>query len=384
MAGKRNGRLTPAQEEYLGLLRSALWGTPAALPQDIDAIRIIAKMQRTRPMIISALLNAGWQCDNPQPLELVRKTAATHVRMDHCLANVVTTLRNGGVEPVLLKGQGLARNYLQPLLRECGDIDLYVGREQYEKACAIINGTATEQEKSEAHATKMHYGLPRYEPHLGKVYIEIHSISSRCFNEKADALYQALANKGLSNNLVPMVFEQVTVNTPSDSFNAFYIFFHMQRHFELGGIGMRQLCDWVRFLHTHANTIDPSFFESTLDALELRSVWNLFASVAVDYLGLPAEEMPLYQPGLKKEAELVLGDIFYVGNFGHDRTLRRKDRPASYLAGKWYSIRFSLERYRMLLRLYPGDKKFIWNKIKRLFVFGLKQIFKDTFHKQEA
>ncbi|MBO4416633.1 MAG: nucleotidyltransferase family protein [Bacteroidales bacterium] len=381
MAGKRNGRLTPAQEEYLGLLRSALWGTPAAMPQDIDAIRIIAKMQRTRPMIISALLNAGWQCDNPQPLELVRKTAATHVRMDHCLANVVTTLRNGGVEPVLLKGQGLARNYLQPLLRECGDIDLYVGREQYEKACAIINGTATEQEKSEATVTKLHYGLPHYEPHIGKVFIEIHSISSICLNKKDNAIYQALANKGLSNDLVPLVFDGVTVNTPSDSFNAFYIFFHMQRHFLRGGIGLRQMCDWIRFLHTHASTIDPSFFESTLDALELRAVWNLFASIAIDYLGLPAEEMPLYQPGLKKEAELVLECIFEEGNFGKGRTLRDKGRPKGHLAGKLYSNKHILERHLMLLRLYPGSKRVVWENTKSIFTAGIKNSFNKILHR---
>lgn len=384
MAGKRNGRLTPAQEEYLGLLRSALWGTPATLPQDIDGIRIISKMQRTRPMVISALLSAGWQCDNPQPLELVRNTVATHVRMNRLLASVVTALRNGGVEPVLLKGQGLAQNYLQPMLRESGDIDLYVGREQYERACEIINGAATEQEKSEATVTRMHYGLPHYEPRFGKVFIEIHAISSICIDQKANAIYQALANKGLSSDLVPMVFDGVTVYTPSDSFNAFYIFFHMQRHFLRGGVGLRQMCDWVRFLHTHTDTIDPSFFESTLDALKLRKVWNLFASIAIEYLGFPPEEMPLYQPCSKKEAERVLECIFEEGNFGEGRTLMGKVRPAGQLAGKWHAIKTILERFWMLLRLYPGDKRIVWRNIKSILGAGVKNSFKGIRHKQEA
>ncbi len=326
-------------------------------------------------MIISALLSAGWQCDSPQPQDLVLKTAATHVQINRCLANVVTELRNGSVEPVLLKGQGLARNYLQPLLRECGDIDLYVGQEQYQRACEIINGMATEKEIAEAESLVLHYHI-----HLGKMLIEIHPISARCFNKKANALYQALANKGLSNNLVPMVFEGVKVNTPSDSFNAFYIFFHMQRHFLRGGIGLRQMCDWIRFLHTHASTIDPSFFESTLDALELRTLWNLFASIAVDYLGLPAEEMPFYQPGLKKEAEQVLEFIFKEGNFGYYRE-DTSNRPSGYFAGKMFSINNNIERYQMLFRLYPSEKRYIWKRILRFYGVGIEQFFKDIFHK---
>lgn len=375
MAGKRNVRITPAQEEYLGLLRSALWSTPATLPQDIDGVLTIAHMQRTRLMIISALLNAGWKGCSPQMQDLIFKTASTHVQIDRCIAKVVSALREGGVEPVLLKGQGLARNYLQPLLRECGDIDLYIGQEQYELACKIINGMATEKEIAEAESLVLHYHI-----FLGKMLIEIHPISARCFNKKANALYQALADKGLSNNLTPLVFEGVTVNTPSDSFNAFYIFFHMQRHFLRGGIGMRQMCDWIRFLHTHASTIDPAFFESTLDALQLRTLWNLFASIAVDYLGLPAEEMPLYQLGMKKEAEQVLEYIFKEGNLGYYRN-DPGNRPAGYLSGKLYSINNEMERYRMLFRLFPSEKCYIWGKIIRFYGVGIEQFFKDIFHK---
>ena len=375
MAGKRNARITPAQEAYLGLLRSALWGTPATIPQDVDGVRRVAKIQRTRPMIISALHNAGWQSSSPQPMDLVHKTAITHIQINRCLAKVVTALRNGGVEPVLLKGQGLARNYLQPLLRECGDIDLYTGQEQYDKACEIINGMATEKEIAEAESSALHYEI-----HLGKMLIEIHRVSDTLNNKEANAVFQAIAAKGLSEDLVPIDFEGVAVNTPSNSFNAFYIFCHMQRHFLTGGVGLRQMCDWIRFIHTHSGKIDAAFLESTLDALQLRIVWNMFATIAVDFLGLPVEEMPLYQPGLKEDATIVLDTIFREGNFGYYR-YDSSDRPAGYLAGKWYSISNRIARYRMLFRMYPGEKRYIWSRILRFYGVGIEQFFKDIFHK---
>ena len=375
MAGKRNVRITPAQEEYLGLLRSSLWGTPATIPHDIDGVRKIAKTQRTRPMIKSALLSAGWQSRSAQPLDLVHKTAITHIQLNRCIANVIPSLREGGVDPVLLKGQGLALNYLQPLLRECGDIDLYVGLDQYDRACELIRVMASEKEIAEAKSSELHYEI-----NLGQMLIELHRVSDSLNNKKSDAIYQALAAKGLSNDLVPVNIERVPVNTPSNSFNAFYIFFHMQRHFLKGGIGLRQMCDWIRFLHTHSGKIDTAYIESALDALQLRIVWNMFASIAVDYLGLPSEEMPLYQPGLKEDVTIVLDTIFREGNFGYYRE-DSSDRPAGYFAGKMHSIDKKIARYRMLFRMYPGEKRYIWGRILRFYGVGIEQFFKDIFHK---
>ena len=381
MAGERHARITSTQEEYLSLLRSALWDTPATLPHDLDGVRKIAQVQRTRPMIISALLNAGWQCSNPQPIELVHKTAATHIQLNRCIAKVVSALREGGVEPVLLKGQGVARNYLQPLLRECGDIDLYVGPDQFERACEIINGMATEAEIAKAKDSTLHYEI-----FLGKMLIELHRVSDKMNSSKADGIYQALANDGLSNNLAPVDFEGVMVNTPSNSFNAFYIFCHMQRHFLTEGIGLRQMCDWIRFLHTHSGKLDEAYLGKVLDSLQLRIVWTMFASIAVDFLGLPAEDMPLYQPGLKEDAAIVLETIFMEGNFGHyrfgqNRDLTQTDRPENYIASKTYSIKTRLERYRLMRRMYPGERRFLRKKILNFYSVGVVQVIKDIFHK---
>lgn len=376
MAGERHARITSTQEEYLSLLRSALWDTPATLPKDLDGVRKIAQTQRTRPMIISALISAGWQCDSLQPMELVRKTAATHIQLNRCIAKVVSALRDDGVEPVLLKGQGVARNYLQPFLRECGDIDLYVSPDQYKRACEIINGMAAGEEIAKAKDSTLHYEI-----FLGKLLIELHRVSDKMNDNKSDEIYQAFANDGLSNNLAPVDFEGVLVNTPSDSFNAFYIFCHMQRHFLIEGIGLRQMCDWIRFLHTHSGKIDDAYLERVLDSLQLRTIWTMFASIAVDFLGLPAEEMPLYQPGLKEDASIVLETIFLEGNFGHYRYISQTDRPENYFASKTYSIKTRLERYRLMRRMYPGEKRFLRKSIFNFYGEGVVQVIKDIFHK---
>ena len=42
------------------------------------------------------------------------------------LQKIVQELRSEGIDPYVLKGQGIAQYYPNPDLRQCGDIDLYV------------------------------------------------------------------------------------------------------------------------------------------------------------------------------------------------------------------------------------------------------------------
>lgn len=53
--------------------------------------------------------------------------------LDCTVARFSEQLRENGVQAVLLKGQGVATLYPHPRRRQCGDIDLYVGVEQFDK-----------------------------------------------------------------------------------------------------------------------------------------------------------------------------------------------------------------------------------------------------------
>lgn len=54
------------------------------------------------------------------------------------LADVVTRLRGGGIEPCLVKGWAIARLYPESGLRPCGDIDLCVRPVEYARAADIL------------------------------------------------------------------------------------------------------------------------------------------------------------------------------------------------------------------------------------------------------
>ena len=130
MAGTRGSGIGPVQQQYLDVLRSAMWGgTLNSLPEDIPGVLDIANRQKTRPMVLDALQKAGYE--DPESLTLIYRNTSTHVKLNRNISRLVALFREAGIDPVLLKGQGIALNYPEPMLRECGDIDLYVGPEQY-------------------------------------------------------------------------------------------------------------------------------------------------------------------------------------------------------------------------------------------------------------
>lgn len=50
-------------------------------------------------------------------------------RLNQLLPELNTLYREAGLHPVLLKGQGIGTNYRTPLHRQCGDIDIYLGKQ---------------------------------------------------------------------------------------------------------------------------------------------------------------------------------------------------------------------------------------------------------------
>src|SRR5215470_1553124 len=75
--------------------------------------------------------------------------AAFHARD---LSRIVTRLRDGGVDPVLVKGPAIARLYPERGLRPFGDLDLYVRPDQHNAASAIVDEWAGEFSPIDLHA----------------------------------------------------------------------------------------------------------------------------------------------------------------------------------------------------------------------------------------
>lgn len=368
--------------QFFALLRSGLWDTPAdaALfsgPADWDAILTHAARQTVTGLVAAGVASLPAALRPPAPVAdklrgIVTAGIRSHALLNRTLTGIVELLRSNGIRSVLLKGQGVAANYAEPVLRICGDIDLYTGREDYVRAGALVRGWNAAEGGEEAAESIKHYHFVH-----GGVKVELHRIAEQLPLPWRNAAFQRWTCRHLhGDRLRTAVIGDTTVFLPPVNFDALYIFNHAWHHFSQGGgIGLRQLCDWVRYLHTFRDEIDRTALRRDLRAFGLWRPWQVFSVIAVDTLGLPREEYPFYTGRYVRKAARVMKMIEAEGNFGFC-DVSRTPRPGGYVAGKLHSLRWMCRRYARLFPLLPAEITVAWGNF--LYI-GIRQVVADRF-----
>lgn len=369
------------EEVFFSVVRAALWKTPVVVPagfNDWSSVLKLAKSQTLTGLVADVLLtDADIRARIPEQVvaklqNVVRNNMLTHNLLNNTLVLVVSKLRENGVESVLLKGQGIARNYPVPELRQCGDIDLYVGEENYEKAYDALAPIASDLEDKSVLKVGKHFHF-----NVGVVNVEIHRYACTDAYEKKNRILQDYASKGLNHNTRIFDFASTPVSTPSDDFNAFYIFYHLWHHFMSGGVGLRQFCDWMMLLHAHKDTLSKEYLKGILTGMGVLNAWQKLGCILVDYLGMPSEEFPLYDSKAGGKVDRVMKHILKEGNFGFSADMGRK-RTKHYIYEKWRSLKCYLTRYTSLIFIFPSlTIRELWH----VLTGGFAQVFHDLRHK---
>lgn len=358
------------EEIFFSLLRSSLWGEKVQVPDgftDWKKVLTLAKTQSVLALVAHAVLThpeIAVHLTDDAKIRLknhVMANMAIHRIFNNSVVHVVSVLESACVPSVLLKGQALARNYPIPELRACGDIDIYVGSANYLKACELLSALATWKDSCGPEDRVKHYDVK-----IGQATVEIHRYSDVNVSKYYDRIYQAYSNEGLSQGLRTMDFAGTIVNTPADDFNAFYIFTHLWHHFMTSGIGLRQLCDWMLFLHVYKDEIDRTKLKKIIDDMDLLIPWQTFGCVLVEKLGMPADEFPFYEACKGKQVRKVVERILTEGNFGQERDFFKNRSGESYFKGKFKSLYLHFSRDIRLLFMFPSHvSRQFWYTFRR-------------------
>ena len=342
-------------QTYFSLLRSALWNETPNIRQPLawPAVLETARRQTTLGLVCHAAIKSEAGQILPEKnkaflRQQLLSIAMTHQRINAMIARIVTVLCDNGIESVLMKGQGMAANYPVAELRQCGDIDLYVGKGKYDEACAIVNAMAGEKEAAKGYGTELNYHVV-----VDGVIVEIHRLTSLFYYREMNEVYEPYSDKGMAVGGNAMTVNGVKVWLPADTFNALFVFHHAWNHFISGGIGMRQLCDWAMLLHAKHDVVDRAELSDILRRLDLTDAWQVFGCIAVDWLGLPKEEMPFYDAKCARRAKRALKIILKEGNFGTEWKMSKKHRKQSGLKRSMTTF-FSIQiRQWRLLWVFP-------------------------------
>lgn len=364
-----------SQKLLLSLVRNSLWGSPVeGLSSETDWKEIIrlGSQQTLLGFVADAMKNIPEEYHPDESLikklrfHLIRNYQA-HAMLNTRLSDVLAILKAEGIPAVLFKGQGVASNYPEPLLRQCGDIDMYVGNENYEKASILlIDRYGSDEHNSE---TVKHFHI-----HTEDVIVEIHKIAETVLGSGRNRRFQKWTVECLQpQNLRMTDISGTLVPLPPVSFDIIYVMHHAWHHFLNGGIGLRQLCDWTMLLHRFHNEIDITELKKNLKSFGLLDVWKMFSEIAVRHLGLPENECPLYSDGYQSKSDMILDFVFDEGNFGHHAVRHKDPRPEGYSAGKLHSMKMSLKRY---LAIFPVSPKLVTEAAAAFMMKGITAYFK--------
>ena len=371
------------QLQFLELLRAGMWSGSADVSlfedgtADWKKILAHAKMQAVMPLVYDGIVSLPERLrpDLPTMYRLMAftdKIERLNGKLDRAAGELSEKLSGCGLRSVLLKGQGLAVLYRIPGHRQCGDIDLYVGEENYRKAADIIRKWPDAEEGSaekEKHVGFRFHGMD--------LELHRHALSMpgiRMAKKYKVWEYTKLMGSGQrirlgeSLNAVPDSSENTggvpdrkTVQIPSPQFDVFYTFCHAFFHFMISGLGLRQLCDVVMLLHRFHTEMDVREFSAWLQEYKLDREWKLFVCLMVRHLGLPAEEAPLYDSSFSGLSDQLLDTIFDDGNFGQYKSLPDYSR-----------LPILLKKAGSLLNHHI----IFWRRLK----FSRRQTFRHYFH----
>lgn len=315
--------LTNNQQAFIALVRAGLWEQEVRLSQyekiDFNEVYRLAEEQSVIGLVAAGLEHVV-DVKVPQIEFLTFVGRAVQIEQQNSAMNefigvLVDKMRKAGISTLLVKGQGIAQCYERPLWRSCGDVDLYLSKDNYEKAKALLFPIAQDIEKEEK--KRLHLGMT-IEGWVVELHGTMYTKLSKRMNRIADEVHGDLFYNG---NVRNWNNNGVHVFLPSANNDVVIVFSHIINHFFLEGIGLRQICDWCRLLWRFRSELDLQKLESRIKRMGLMTEWRAFGAFAVDYLGMLPEAMPFYSSDKKwsRKGDRICDFVMEVGNFGHNR-----------------------------------------------------------------
>ena len=344
------------KERYalLVLLRAGLWEKqPDELScfslgnEGWDGVFRLARQQTVTGLAFQGLQYLPSGLLPPEPL-LMRWAAAVEMiersnrKMEQVLAGLVAMFQAEGLNPVLQKGQGVARFYEHPLLRECGDIDFYFnGQTARDKALSCVQQARVRTTQMPDHSVCYQWK---------GVCVEHHS----CLLDLSSPFLQRMARRMEETwGYVRCPLSGVEVSVPAPFLNLLLLDLHILKHALGRGIGLRQLCDMARACHCLHDELSADEMKTACVRLGLGR-WNpLLHAFLVDCLGLPTDSLPY--PERAASASPLLDIVWRGGNFGQHLAGRRERDARSTWMRKWQTCQSFLHNVGFSCRYAPKE-----------------------------
>lgn len=231
------------------------------------------------------------------------KSTRKNALADERARELTAFFREQGLACCILKGQGVARLYDNPSLRECGDIDIWVsgGRER------ILDLLKSRVPLS---CPVYHHVDARF---FEDIPVEVHFTPAWAYNPFTNRKIQSYFDFGKQ---APYMYtpEGCGFNVPGGAFQAVFSLLHISKHIINEGVGLRQVMDYYYILRSLTDA-ERKEVSALLPGLGLSQVAGAVMYIVGELFGLDRSLM-LCDPDPRRGAKLF-EDVMLSGNFGH-------------------------------------------------------------------
>lgn len=257
--------------------------------------------------------------------------------MDNVVTHLLDRFHEAALHPILQKGQGVAAMYVQPLLRSCGDIDLFFPSPEEDAAAQQL------VEKWGIRTTTMADGALLYR--FEGIEVEHHRRLLDVYNPFCQkSIGRLLAEEGSDGHLPTPLTHLLLLNT------------HLLKHIIGPGVGLRQFCDMARACYVFRGRYDAERYRDYCKRWHISSWSRQLHAVLVDCLGLPADCLPV-PDRVECVSQALWKKVLRGGNFGkHHGDEGTSSR--GLLHKKFYTARHTLGDLRLSFSLSATETFF--------------------------
>ena len=281
----------------------------------------------------------------------IEQIKASSALLNQRTVELCLMLEEDGFRCCILKGQGNATMYPDPLLRMPGDIDVWIDADK-ERIDNYVRSKFPESKECFKHIK-----FPVFED----VEVDVHQTPLKfChpkYNRRLQRWIAGMKEEQMSNR-VRLTGTDSDIAIPTADFNAVYQLGHILIHLADEGIGLRHMVDYYYVLKAlRYKSIDQQeAVRKTLSELGMMRVAAAVMWVEHEVLGLPREYL-LTSPD-ERLGRLILEDILEGGNFG-----KYAERHTDVGPGRIKKRMATLRRLIKLSRIAPGE--FLYHGFRR-------------------
>ena len=287
------------QQALLELLKASLFGAEPVFPEGVDWNAVLQEAKDQTVVALAAPAVPKEEADNWQI-----PTAQNKMRFFQLLdeqTKLGKLFQDAGIPMTIIKGFAAAMYYPVPMNRTMGDIDYVVLPERLDEARRLMeeNGYAFSAK------TDRHYDYAKND-----IELEMHHHYS---DPEWD--FEALIAEGVADAAPCELYGKPFLILPT-MINGLVLLDHVRRHIKKG-LGLRQIIDWMMFVHAELNddTAWKERFAPIAGKMGLETLAITLTKMCKTWLGLP-DDITWCDSADDDTALQLLELVFYFGNFG--------------------------------------------------------------------